>query len=95
MAVPMTSCMSDDGHLRAPTYLTFLLLKNADSFSLSVYRTCLVGEKVEGDGGADDLLHVGADDGHLRAPTYLTFLLLKNADSSFLSLYVRALLERR
>ncbi len=58
---------ADDGHLRETTYLTFLLLNNADSFSLSVYRTCLVGEEVEGDGSADDLLHVGADDGHLRA----------------------------
>ncbi len=58
-----------------------------------MYRTCLVGEEVEGDGGADDLLHVGADDGHLSAPDYLTFLVLKNADSSSLS--VRALLERR
>ncbi len=27
----------------------------------------LVGERVDGDGGADDLLHVGADDGYLRA----------------------------
>jgi hypothetical protein len=42
------------------------------SLSLCPY---LVGEEVECDGGADDLLHVGADDGHLSAPTYLTFLL--------------------
>jgi hypothetical protein len=54
---------------------------------LSLY-TRLVGEEVECEGGADDLLHVGADDGHLRAPTYLTFLLLKNADSFSLSMYV-------
>ncbi len=59
---------SDDGHLRAPTYLTFLLLKNADSSSLPLCTgTRLVGEEVESDGGADDLLHVGSYDGHLRA----------------------------
>jgi hypothetical protein len=48
--------------------INLFLLKTA-----SLHRTYLVGEEVEGDGGADDLLHVGADDGHLNAP-YLPYL---------------------
>ncbi len=55
------------------TYLPYLFTVKKCWLILSL-RTCLVGEEVEGDGGADDLLHVGADDGHLRAPTYLPYL---------------------